>query len=214
MAGGLVESALRDGAGEPGLRLIETLGWTGQDFPRLGLHLARLERSAIRLGWGCDADLAGRALRDAAPTTPARMRLTLDFRGRIAVQAAPLPAARPTWTLTLAKVRLAANDPWLTVKSTNRATYDAARAALPPGADEAILLNERDEVCEGTITTLFFDRGRGLRTPPLTSGVLPGVLRAEMAVPEETLMERDLPHVRLWVGNALRGLIPCRFILA
>jgi 4-amino-4-deoxychorismate lyase len=27
-------------------------------------------------------------------------------------------------------------------------------------------------------------------------------------VPEEVLMVRDLPRVRLWVGNALRGLAP------
>jgi 4-amino-4-deoxychorismate lyase len=93
------------------------------------------------------------------------------------------------------------------VKSTNRASYDAARAALPEGVDEVILRNERDEVCDGSITTLFFDRGEGMRTPPLASGLLPGVLRAELACPEEVLMVQDLPRVRLWVGNSLRGLI-------
>ena len=70
-----------------------------------------------------------------------------------------------------------------------------------------IFVNERGEVCDGSITTLFFDRGQGMRTPPLTSGLLPGVLRAELAVPEEVLLGDDLPRVRLWVGNSLRGLI-------
>ena len=28
---------------------------------------------------------------------------------------------------------------------------------------------------------------------------------------EETLAAEDLPHVRLWVGNALRGLMPARW---
>ena len=50
-----------------------------------------------------------------------------------------------------------------------------------------------------------------MRTPPLTCGVLPGVLRAEMAVGEEVLLAEDLPKTRLWLGNALRGLIPARF---
>jgi 4-amino-4-deoxychorismate lyase len=108
----------------------------------------------------------------------------------------------------LAEERLFSGDPWLGVKSTRRAAYDAARAALLPGLDEVVFLNERGEVCDGSITTVFFDRGAGLRTPPLGCGLLPGVLRAEMAVPEEVLMARDLPKVRLWVGNALRGLIP------
>ena len=40
------------------------------------------------------------------------------------------------------------------------------------------------------------------------SGLLPGVLRAELACPEEVLYASDLPATRLWVGNALRGLIP------
>ena len=83
-----------------------------------------------------------------------------------------------------------------------------ARAALPAGLDEVVFLNERGEVCDGTITTVFFDRGAGMRTPPLACGLLPGVLRAELAVPEEVLLAGDLPKVRLWVGNALRGLIP------
>jgi 4-amino-4-deoxychorismate lyase len=47
-----------------------------------------------------------------------------------------------------------------------------------------------------------------MRTPPLTCGLLPGVLRAELGLPEEVLMAADLPHVRRWVGNSLRGLIP------
>ncbi len=206
-----MESALRDGACEPGLRLIETLGWTGQDLPRLHLHLARLAASASRLGWPCDTGAAGRALREAAPTASARVRLTLDATGRIEIQTAPVPPAKSEWTLTLATHRLSSADPWLTLKSSRRAAYDAARAALPADVDEAIFLNERDEVCDGTITTLFFDRGQGLRTPPLASGLLPGVLRAELAAPQEVLLARDLPRVRLWVGNSLRGLIPARW---
>jgi 4-amino-4-deoxychorismate lyase len=48
-------------------------------------------------------------------------------------------------------------------------------------------------------------------TPPLSSGLLPGVLRAEMACKEEVLMAEDLPKVQLWVGNSVRGLIPAVF---
>jgi 4-amino-4-deoxychorismate lyase len=116
---------------------------------------------------------------------------------------------KPEWHIGLAPARLLSDDPWLRVKSTNRAAYDQTRAALSNGLDELIFQNERGEVCDGTITTVFFDRGQGLRTPPLSSGLLPGVLRAEMACQEEALMAVDLPKVRLWVGNAVRGLIPC-----
>ena len=32
----------------------------------------------------------------------------------------------------------------------------------------------------------------------------------ELACGEEVLLSDDLPKVRLWVGNSLRGLIPAR----
>jgi 4-amino-4-deoxychorismate lyase len=136
------------------------------------------------------------------------MRLTLDREGRVEWTVTPLPAPKAAWRVGLAPERLASDDPWLRVKSTRRAAYDRARAGLPEGLDEVIFLNQRREVCDGSITTVFFDRGQGMRTPPLSSGLLPGVLRSELGCPEEVLSAEDLPRVRLWVGNALRGLIP------
>lgn len=201
-----MESALRTAAGAPDLRLIETLGWDGEAFTRLDLHLARLARSAEGLGWCCGN--AAAALRAVAPTTAARVRLTMNRHSTFDVTLAPMPPASAVWRLGLAPQTLQSDDPWLTVKSTNRADYDAARAALAIGLDEAIFQNEKGQVCDGTITNLFFDRGDGMRTPPLHCGLLPGVLRAELDLPEEVLMADDLPNVQLWVGNSLRGLIP------
>ncbi len=206
-----MEGALRRGAGD--VRLIETLLWDGAGFPRLPLHLARLAAGAEALGFPCDARVVERALHGAVGAAALRVRLTLGAAGDVEVTVAPLPPAKAEWRLGLAAARLASDDPWLRVKSTRRAAYDAARAALPAGLDEVLFLNERGEVCDGTITTVFFDRGAGLRTPPLSCGLLPGVLRAEMSVPEEVLLARDLPRVRLWVGNALRGLIPAVWAL-
>jgi 4-amino-4-deoxychorismate lyase len=203
-----VEIPLCPGADAPGLTLIETMGWDGQAIAHLALHLARLERGAGSLGWRYRAEPVEAALATACPPAAARLRLTLDRAGHVAVEVGPPPAPREVWRLGLARQRLASDDPWLRLKTSRRAAYDAARAALPDALDEVIFRNERDEVCDGSITTLFFDRGQGMRTPPLSSGLLPGVLRAALDVPEEVLMVRDLPRVRLWVGNALRGLAP------
>ncbi len=205
-----MESSLRAGAAAPGLRLIETFGLGSS---RLALHRARMAAGAAALGWAFDPRGFDSALASADPSRGARLRLTLGRAGDFALDQSPLPAARPEWRAGLAGARLASADAWLRVKSTRRPAYDAARAALPEGLDEVIFVNERDEVCDGTITTVFFDAGQGLRTPPLACGLLPGVLRAEIAAAEETLLARDLPHVRLWVGNSLRGLIPCSFTL-
>ena len=208
-----MESALREGGREPGLRLIETMLWDGERFPRIMRHLDRLNGARARLGWTrpgigfywkCPLTL---------PDCSARIRLTVDATGKDEWQVSPMPPAKAEWRVGLAAERLRSGDPWLRVKSTKREVYDQARAALPEGLDEVLFLNERGEICEGTITTVFFDRGQGMRTPPLSSGLLPGVLRAELGCPEEVLRAEHLPGTRLWVGNALRGLIPAVFIL-
>lgn len=206
-----MEGALREGSGEPGLRLIETLLWDGARAVRAELHAARMASAALALGWGFEAGRFAALARGEAGV-PARLRLTLDAGGGLAVEWGAVPAPLARWRVGLAGARLDSGDPWLRVKSTRRAVYDTARAGLAPGLDEVLFLNERGEVCDGTITTVFFDRGQGMRTPPLASGLLPGVLRAEMAVPEEALMGEDLGRVRLWLGNSLRGLAPAVWV--
>ncbi|MFT4151277.1 MAG: aminotransferase class IV family protein [Paracoccaceae bacterium] len=205
-----MEDSLRSGADDPALRLVETVLWDGAACPRLPGHLDRLIRSAAMLGWPCDAAAAARALR-GPPGQAARLRLVLAAEGRVEVTAAALPPPVTVWRIGVSAVPLVSSDPWLRVKSTRRATHDAARAALAPGLDEILFLNERDELAEGTITTVFFDRGQGLCTPPVACGALPGVLRAALLAQgcrEEVLLAADLPRVRLWLGNALRGLCP------
>lgn len=198
----------------PGTRLIETMLWDGAGFPRRAGHMARLARSAAALGFVHDSAAVARALGSVPPGAPARVRLTLGEAGDAEVTLAPLPPAAAEWRLALSRDRLCSTDPLLVHKTTRRALYDRARAALPEGTDEVIFLNERDEVCEGTITTLFFDDGTGLRTPPVACGCLPGVLRAELLASgscrEAVLTADRLRQVRLWVGNALRGLVPAQ----
>ncbi len=207
-----MESTLFQHAGANGVRLIETLGWDGAQLVRLDLHLARLAAGAAALGYPCDIDAARAALVTFGQGAPARLRLTMGAERDFDVTSAPMPPAKPLWRVGLSDVTLDSSDPYLRVKSTHRPAYDAARAAMPAGLDEVILLNEAGEVADGSIATLFFDKGEGMRTPPLSSGALPGVLRAELAASEETLHADDLPHVKLWLGNSLRGLIPAVWV--
>lgn len=198
-----------------GLNLIETVLWDGHACPLLAGHLARLSDGAQRLGWPLDIAQARMALTGPGGRA-ACLRLLLDRHGAITVATLPVPAPIACWRLGLAAQKLQSDDPWLRVKSSNRGAYDAARRAIPATLDEVVLTNERGEVCDATITTVFFDRGAGLRTPPQSAGLLPGVLRADMLArglcTPEVLRVDDLPHVRLWVGNALRGLSPARWM--
>jgi 4-amino-4-deoxychorismate lyase len=120
------------------------------------------------------------------------------------------------WTVRVAETRLDSADKLLRIKTTRRAVYDAARAEFTTlQADEVLMLNERGDVCEGTITSVFLDDGSGiLRTPPIACGLLAGVLRTELICQRKARVARitldDLATGKLFVGNSLRGLIPAK----
>ncbi|WP_092695903.1 aminotransferase class IV family protein [Tranquillimonas rosea] len=196
------------------LSVIETLRFEPADgIALLPHHLERLTRTCRLLEIPLDPDAAHAALRAERHDTARRLRLTVTTAGDVAVTAHPLPPTKDVWHLALSDTPVRSDDPWLRVKTSRRALYDAARAALPDGIDEMIFLNERQEVAEGAITSVFVERAGALITPPLESGCLPGVLRAQLLqsgrAREVVLAAEDLRNAdRLFVGNALRGLVP------
>lgn len=190
----------------------------GAGFVRFERHLTRLYASAAELGFACDPQQVGEALRAAVgqPGIPLRTRLVLSRNGDVTASAQPyepLPADR-IWKLRLARTRLDSTDTLLRHKTSRRQAYTHARSEyLVTQADEVLLANERGELCEGTITTLFADfGGPALATPRLDCGLLAGVLRAEMLdagkAEEAAFSFDDLISARsIFVGNSLRGLI-------
>jgi 4-amino-4-deoxychorismate lyase len=212
------ESPLRHRNG-PGFELIETLRWEPDaGFVRLDRHLARLDYSARQLGFRFSVETASGSLRaSVAGNAPLRVRLTLAPNGEVSVATqkfSPLPAGT-VWKLAIAETRLDAHDPLMRHKTTRRTVHDAARAEYSrERADEVLLLNQNDQISEGTITNIFIEDGSGrLLTPPLSCGLLPGVLRAELLdtrrAREAVLTLDDLQDApAIFVGNSLRGLIP------
>ncbi len=204
---------------DPAFRLIETLGWhPGQGVRHLSQHLVRMARSAAAFDLAFDPEEAERMLAEVTGTAPLRYRLTLNVDGQLALVTAPLGQTPAQWNLGIAETQLDAGDIWLQHKTTRRALYDDARAALPGGVDELLFLNTRDELCEGTITNLFVTLPDGqMVTPPLSCGLLPGVLRQvllEQGRCEEAVLRlQDLKQAKaIHMGNSLRGLIPARLV--
>lgn len=205
-----------DAAGHPTLdptcRLIETFGFRpGQGIARRGLHIARLAASAEELGFLFDKAALIAELDAITGEAPLRCRLTLSQDGAIDLTTAPMPDPWRVATFIISDIRLPSGDPLLRHKTTRRTFYDQARAALPEGVQEAVMLNERDEVCEGTITNIAITTPEGDRlTPPLSSGLLAGVYRQSRLnrglLREATLTLADLKDATsINLINSLRG---------
>lgn len=201
----------------PGLSVIETMRAEPDGRILLWpLHLQRLRRDCAAVGFPLDEAAVAASLAHLPKGQPLRVRLAVDATGQVGLQQAHLPPNPDLWQIALSPVRAASDDPWLRIKTTHRPTYEAARDVLSQNCQEAILLNERGEVCEGTITNVFVERDGILLTPPLECGVLPGVLRASLLAQgravEGRLTPDDLRGNKVFCGNALRGLIPARLV--
>jgi aminodeoxychorismate lyase len=85
----------------------------------------------------------------------------------------------PRWKVVTSSFRVAANDPLANIKTCNKLPQVLARAeAEAQGADEALLCNTNGEAAEATSSNLFWIERGAVWTPPLASGVLPGITRA------------------------------------
>jgi para-aminobenzoate synthetase/4-amino-4-deoxychorismate lyase len=204
---------------DPGFELLETLRLEAGRYPLLSLHLERLQASAHSLGFACPLQALSSALAAEALARPAgvfRVRLTLAHDGGHQVAASPLVEDKGThWQVVLAAEALSATDYLLRHKTTARARYDRALAALAarPTVFDAIFVNTRGEVCEGARSNVFIERDGILLTPPPSCGLLPGVMRRQLLASgraiEQVLRLDDLRLASaLYVGNAVRGLIP------
>ncbi len=186
------------------LTLIETLRWQpGEGFVRLERHLERMARSAAC--FGIPFDRARLVLPEGCEET-LRVRVALDETGMFDVTTAPLGRDQARWTYAISPNRVPSCDTLARHKTNWREPLE-----LLPGVDETIFLNERGEVAEGSRSTVFVRRGGELLTPPLSSGILDGVLRREMLergeCREAVLMPDDLEEGEVLFGNSLRGLI-------
>ena len=98
---------------------------------------------------------------------------------------------------------------FLRYKTTARSAYDV-HIALAEDAFDVLLWNERNEITEFTRGNVVVALDGKLLTPPVASGLLAGVLRAELLardVISESLVHRnDLARANaIWFINSVRG---------
>ncbi len=181
-------------------------------------HLRRLLASAMYFGFTQQEEAIRVALDVACAALDAgshRMRLALHPDGRIEVTHAPLaPLAGPV-RLLLSETPPAIDSLFLRHKTTVRSDYDAGwRAAEAQGAFDTLFCNANGELTEGGRSNLFVKLAGRWITPPLSCGVLPGIMRAVLLddpawrAEEGVLKPEDLHRAEAIVAcNSLRGAL-------
>ena len=216
------ESQIRTKAGGQ-FSLIETFRFEpGRGFIRLDLHMERIESSASQFAFAFDkAATLEELTKYSSLKINQRIRIEVWKDGKFEIASSnfePNPEGT-IWKLAIAKTRLDSSNAFLQHKTSLRRVYNQARAEFPmESASEVLLMNEREELCEGTISNLFLDLGGGvLATPPIKCGLLPGILRKELLsqrrAVEKVLTSNEINSAkRIFVGNSLRGLIKAELI--
>lgn len=227
---------------DPGFELFETMRASREaGVAHLDRHLARLAASAGELGFVFEESALREQIDERCAHLSAggehRFRLALSKEGRVVIVTAPLV---PVVTLggraqgdeaegSFVGVLLApehgfapmrSNDWLLRHKTTRRAEYDRGwREAEAHGAFDTLFFNERGELTEGGRSNVFVKLEGRWWTPPLSAGVLPGVMRAVLlddrafGAAERELTLRELHAAEaLLICNALRGALPARIV--
>ncbi len=205
--------------------LIETmLCRHGRDLPLLGRHLMRLKAAAEALGfvWPGQAHIE-RTIRLSVSEKAKghgdwRVRLLLGRQGDTRVEAFALQTMMQSPCIALATTRLNSQEPLLRYKTTHRPWYASATAWLADHPDyfDLVFMNEHGALCEGSRSNVYVFREGTWHTPPLSAGLLGGVLRSQLLESgraiEADLSADDLLHpgAQIRLSNGLRGWFDVR----
>ena len=217
--------------------LFETILIKHGEVQLIEAHLARLTHSAQYLGITFDRSRAKHYILQAwqnlssssNPSSQYRLRLDLSPLGELSHSISELSSLSDSVKLFWAKDILPdsthsvmqSQDGLLRHKSHSRIWYDRAwQLAETQGGFDALFTNEAGFVTEGGRSSLFIQRPNTKEwlTPPLTAGLLPGVMRAQiLADPSWNAREANLTIEdvlmadKIVITNALRGAVSAHF---
>lgn len=211
--------------------LFETLRVDGGVANDIDAHLDRLFASLPRIALELPEDRSAleqaiAEIATAAPRPCARLRLTVtrgtptDGPTRL-IEAFPYTPPDPNGLLKVVlipDIRIDSHGPLAGLKSLSYQANRLAHArAAALGADEAILLNERGELCEGSRSNLALRLDGKWLTPPLRSGCLPGTVRRRRIergeIEERDLLPEDVDRAEgIEMMNSLWGVVAGRRI--
>jgi para-aminobenzoate synthetase/4-amino-4-deoxychorismate lyase len=184
----------------------------------LEYHLQRLQRSASYFRFVLDVDAVRKTLSDYSQELsdrPRKVRLELAADGGISLRDENVKPSTAV-AVALAAEPVDSRDEFLRHKTTRREVFDRALAARSD-AQDILLWNERRQLTETCHANVVLEIGGRRLTPPLSSGLQPGVFRAHLLdsgeIHEEVLpLEAVHEASALFLINSVRRWCPIHLL--
>jgi len=198
-------------------QLFETMLWNGY-YLFLKEHLSRMRDSASYFGFVFNQAEILKRLKEAQNRFHKNLRyrvwLCLAQDGAVELNLSLFDAAKrqKNYFVAISKKKTDPDNVFYYHKTTLRSLYDEEyRRHASAGFADVVFLNERGEVSEGAISNIIVQKNGHWYTPPVSSGLLPGVLRnyliknaglrEKVIYPDELLCAK-----RVLLCNSVRGL--------
>lgn len=194
--GELVEnsSAYLDDKNWPlGSGLFETLRTESGSVQLLSRHMRRVIASGRELNIPIPGeDVVSQAIEELLAATPhavGRLRLSFSIERFIATHEAYSSHDEPFKVIVSQEPSSTVGRQYKVFPYSGR--LDLLNEAIAAGCAEVIQIDRDDRVCEGAVSNFAFRIEGQWRTPPITAGILPGVIRA-VAVEKCGVVVKDL----------------------
>lgn len=211
--------------------LFETIAVVNGEPQRLRSHLECMQASALALRIPFESVTAEKLVLNACASLDKsfshRLRLDLTANGALSVSSAVIHQTSEPVKIFWAKdilpgdVMMNSGDALLRHKVSERSIYGQAwQEATKLGGFDALFCNEQGFVTEGGRTSIFVKPQGSSEwlTPPISTGLLPGVMRAallaepKMNAREANLTIKDVSMAEeIILSNAFRGAIKAYF---
>lgn len=204
--------------------VFETVLYKNNIFYFLKEHKERIESSARTFGFPFSTEEWDSSLKKAAASCSDisksyRVKIALDSSGKFNFETQELARFQKEGSLEISRIEIDSSSEFRKHKTNLREVYDVeGKRSREKGHLEVLFLNEKKEIAEGSISNVFVKIGNSFFTPPLSSGVLPGVFRnrllkrngfSEKILTLEELKKSD----SIFICNSLRGILRIKKVL-
>lgn len=181
-------------------------------------HISRMQSSAYYFGYPFSKQALKSLMKKIAgeldPDNAYKVRILLDKMGYLRWDKTVINTNDNTSNILLLSTKpVDENNPFLFHKSTHRPWFDEAKSNIANGrCFDIVFCNSKGEITEGSRSNIFIEKNGIMYTPPLSCGLLPGVLRKNLLrqgkYKEKILYPDDIISAdAVYCGNSVRGLV-------